>query len=214
MEALTLKDKNYYTNSRAEMLRYIDNSPATALEIGCGAGAFSQNLNEIEYWGVEPNQQMATLAANNAHKVLLGTYDEVEKDIPNGYFDIVICNDVIEHMTDPIKFLTDIKSKLSHKGKLIASIPNLRYAPLLYDLVLHGHFNYTKSGILDYTHFHLFTQNSFKAIANDCNWNIEVIEPIGIQDFKPLKKLILRFLEHGNYGEMRSNQFAVRMSPR
>lgn len=214
MEDLVKKQVSYYSASRPDMLKYIDNNPKHILEVGCGAGNFSQNFSDVEFWGIEPNAEMAAKAATITHTTLNGTYDAVESKIPNSYFDLIVCNDVIEHMIDPAGFLRSVKSKLRKGGKLIASIPNLRYALLLYDLVFKGEFSYAQSGSLDYTHLHLFTQKSFEKMAASCGWHIECIEPLGaFEDFKPLKKLILKFLEHGRPGEMRTIQFAVRLSP-
>lgn len=212
MTDLIHKDDSYYAATRSDMLRFIDGNPRRILEIGCGAGNFSRNFSDVEYWGIEPNKQMAIQAENIATKILLGTYDDVESLIPDFYFDLVVCNDVIEHMSDPAGFLERVKHKLSPLGKLIVSLPNLRFAPLLYNLVFHGEFEYIRSGILDYTHLHLFTQKSFTTMASSCGWNVEVIEAIQIQDFKPLKKIILKLLERGHYGELRAVQFAARLS--
>jgi 2-polyprenyl-3-methyl-5-hydroxy-6-metoxy-1,4-benzoquinol methylase len=114
----------------------------------------------------------------------MGTYDSVRSSIPQGYFDLVVCNDVIEHMQDPKKFLKDIRSKLAPGGKMIASIPNLRNAENIMELVVDGNFKYKDAGILDYTHFHLFTKRSFVEMSTECGWAVEVCRPINKMNFK------------------------------
>lgn len=193
------------------MVKLIDNAPKKILEIGCGEGNFSLNFPDAEYWGVEPNRETTQKAINAGRKVLLGTYEAVSNELPNDYFDLVACNDVIEHLTDPIGFLKDIKSKLRPTGKLIASIPNIRYAPLLFNLIFHGEFDYTESGLMDYTHLHFFTHKSFYKIAKQCGWEVELIAPLSIAPFKPLKNFILKLIEHGGC-DMRNIQFVVRLS--
>lgn len=211
MNHLTQKNDSYYAATRADMVKFIDNNPKKILEIGCGEGNFSQNFSNVEYWGVEPNKEMVLKAINAGRRVLSGTYETISNEIPNDYFDLVACNDVIEHMIDPIGFLKDIKSKLKSNGKLIASIPNIRYAPLLFDLIFRGEFDYTESGLMDYTHLHFFTHKSFYKIAKQCGWKVELLKPLTIAPFKPLKNFILKLIEHGGC-DMRNIQFAVRLS--
>lgn len=212
MNDLIHKQGVYYSATRTDMLKYIDNKPKRILEIGCGEGNFAQNFPNAEYWGVEPNEEVVRKATTIGRRVLLGTYEAVAGKIPNNHFDLIACNDVIEHMVDPISFLKDVKAKLRSGGKLIASIPNIRYAPLLFNLVFHGEFDYTESGLMDYTHLHFFTPKSFTKIASRCGWIVEISEPLSIAPFKPLKKLILKLLENGS-NDMRNIQFAVRLSP-
>lgn len=212
MRDLTHKQDVYYTSSRADMVKYIDNNPRRILEIGCGEGNFADNFQDAEYLGVEPNEEMAARGRRIGRKILLGPYERVAAEIPNEYFDLVACNDVIEHMIDPVAFLYNIRTKLKPKGKLIASIPNIRYAPLLFDLVFKGEFDYSESGLMDYTHLHFFTPKSFAKIAVRCGWSVDLSEPLTIAPFKILPNLILRLMERGGR-DMRNIQFVVRLTP-
>lgn len=106
------------------MVRFLPVAYSRVLEIGCADGEFRQNLTgEHEYWGVEPVRSAANTASKRLDNVLVGTYAEVEGDIPNDYFDLVICNDVIEHMVDHDKFLGPLNTSfpmvavLSHPSR-------------------------------------------------------------------------------------------------
>ncbi len=211
MNNLISKPDVYYSATRSDMLKYINNSPKRILEIGCGTGRFAMNFKGIEYWGVEPNNEAAQQATSHSNRIIIGTYESSSSQIPNNYFDLIVCNDVIEHMIDPIGFLRSVKVKMASGGKLIASIPNIRYAPQLYSLLFNGTFDYEASGLMDYTHLHFFTQKSFRKIAESCGWKVEVSEPLAIAKFKPLKNLILRLLEFNSH-DLRNMQFAVRLS--
>lgn len=155
---------------------------------------------------------MAARARVNGINVVTGLYDDVASQIPDGHFDLVVCNDVIEHMIDPAGFLRNVKAKLAPGGHLIASIPNIRYAPVLFNLLVHADFEYTEWGVLDYTHLHLFTSKSFSRLAEQCGWEVELSEPHGTASFKPLKKLIVKLFDTFLPG-LRNMQFAVRLSP-
>ena len=209
---LLRKSDQYYANTRSDMLRFIRGNPKRILEVGCGQGNFSKTFTEVEYLGVEANAEMAARARANGINVITGLYDDVASQIPDGHFDLIVCNDVIEHMIGPAGFLRNVKAKLAPNGHLIASIPNVRYAPVLFDLLVRADFEYVEAGVLDYTHFHLFTRKSFSRLAEQCGWTVEVSEPLDIAPFKPLKNLVLKLIEL-ILPELRNAQFAVRLSP-
>lgn len=211
MDDLISKEDSYYISKRQDMLKFIDIKVSKILEIGCGEGNFATNFTDIEYWGVEPATQHAKVAEQKGFKILNGLYENVEDKIPNAYFDLIVCNDVIEHMIDPIGFLKNVKKKLKPTGKLIASIPNIRYAPILHKLIFEADFEYAQSGIMDYTHLHFFTHKSFRKIAESTGWNVDLIEPINIQPFRPITNLLLKIFEH-KYHDLRNAQFVIRLS--
>lgn len=211
MDDLISKKDSYYISKRQDMLKFIDIKVSKILEIGCGEGNFATNFTDVEYWGVEPVTQHAKAAEKKGFKILNGLYENVEDKIPDAYFDLIACNDVIEHMLDPIGFLRDVKKKLKPTGKLIASIPNIRYAPILHKLIFEADFEYVQSGIMDYTHLHFFTHKSFRKIAESTGWNVDLIEPINIQPFRPITKLLLKIFEH-KYHDLRNSQFVIRLS--
>lgn len=212
MNSLHSKDDAYYSASRQDMLKYVDFPVQTILDIGCGEGNFASNFPDAEYWGVEPTSKQAMIAKSKRLNILNGTYDDVAEQIPNGHFDLIACNDVIEHMIDPVGFLQNIKQKLSPHGKLIASIPNIRHVTVAFKLLFYGEFDYENSGIMDYTHLHFFTPKSFRKIVQDCGWIVEKLEPLTVAPFKPIKNIILKFLERNSH-DLRTIQFAIRMSP-
>lgn len=151
------------------------------LEIGCSYGTFRQNLMmSNEYWGVEPNEGVAQSASQNLDRVLAGLFDDVLHQLPNHYFDLVICNDVIEHMADPDSFLESIKSKMTPNASLIGSIPNVRHISNLRSLLIGKDWQYEDAGILDRTHLKFFTEKSLKNLFDKHRYKIEKIE--GIND--------------------------------
>ena len=155
--------EEYYDWQRKEILPLIPENYQKVLEIGCGTGNFRDNLKyHCEYWGVEPFEKAALQAEKKINKVLIGTYEEVVKELPNGYFDLVICNDVIEHMVDHNAFFQSIKTKMTNDSYLIGSIPNVRCFSNLYGLLKNKEWKYEESGILDYTHLKFFTEKSLK----------------------------------------------------
>ncbi len=153
----------YYKKSRPEMVDFLPENVKSILEIGCGTGQFRKNIGfDCEYWGVEPEINAAQVAIKSLTRVLIGTFEQVQGLIPEKNFDVVICNDVIEHMVDHEKFLSEIVSKINPGGVLIGSIPNVRYIENIYSLLVKKEWRYEDEGILDKTHLRFFTEISFK----------------------------------------------------
>src|SRR5262245_56833577 len=95
------QDGGYFGHARAEMLQLVPSQRNKVLEIGCGEGRFSSGIGGVaELWGIEPDPKAAAVASHCMRTVLIGTYEAVQAELPDAYFDLVICNDVIEHMVD------------------------------------------------------------------------------------------------------------------
>ncbi len=157
------KLSTYYRNMRMNVVEFIPQKYSKVLEVGCGQGSFRINFaNDCEYWGVEPYIDSAEIANKKLTKVLVGTFDEVFNDLPDNYFDLVVCNDVIEHMIDHHTFYSQIKVKCTKDAYMIGSIPNVRYIRNLYKMLIKKDWEYTEEGILDKTHLRFFTLNSIK----------------------------------------------------
>ena len=164
----------YYQANRKEVATFLPDNYTKVLEIGCADGGFKNNLSSpCEYWGVEPVSEIATLAIEKLDKVLVGIYDDVLNDLPDNYFDLVICNDVIEHMVDHDAFYTSIKQKVVSGGSLVGSLPNVRFLPNLYELLRWKDWEYKDEGILDRTHLRFFTEKSIKRNFENHAFEIE-----------------------------------------
>lgn len=203
----------YHENARIEVADLLPKQYSRVLEIGCGSGGFRSNLDqEHEYWGVEPVKSVARLAQEKLDKVLTGTYQEVESLIPNTYFDLVICNDVIEHMKNHDEFFQSIRGKINEGGCLVASIPNVRYIGNLRELLIKKDWQYKDSGILDRTHLRFFTRKSLLRTLKENSFSIEHItginsyqtDSLGMRFFYLLSILVLG-------DDIKYSQFAIRI---
>ena len=164
----------YYQHSRIDVAPLLPQQYSKVLEIGCGEGNFRDNLDQPhEYWGVEPVESAATTAAEKLDKVLIGTYEEVADEIPEDYFDLVVCCDVMEHMADHEAFLRSIKGKLTADGCMVASVPNVRYLLHMFELLVRKDWEYKDEGILDRTHQRFFTKQSLRRVIADSGFVID-----------------------------------------
>lgn len=97
-------------------------------------------------------------------------YEWVEafKDIK---FDYIIFADVLEHLTDPMAVLENIKIMLKEDGIIYLSIPNIAHNDVILSL-LEDNFEYHDTGLLDNTHIHFFTYKTAKKMFFDLGYKI------------------------------------------
>ena len=174
--------KDFYFNSpRPEMLNYIPKTTRKVLDVGCANGMFA-SLVKQEFdaivWGIELNPDAAHIASKNLDRVIVKDIFDAFSDLPEKYFDCVVFNDVLEHLVDPYSVLEEIKKFLSPEGVIVASIPNIRHAPVLFDLVVKGNWDYAEYGVLDKTHLRFFTKASIKKMFSNSGY--ELIQMNGI----------------------------------
>lgn len=170
-------DNGYFKADRHEVASLLPAAYSKVLEVGCASGGFSQHLAlPCESWGIEPNPVAASAAKERIGRVLVGTYDEVASQLPDRHFDLVICNDVIEHMADHDAFLEAIKRKMARGGVIVGSIPNIRHITALAKLLIAKDWPYSESGILDRTHLRFFTAKSLRRTFDLHHYQTEVIQ--------------------------------------
>lgn len=210
----------YYNQTRNEMLKFIpDQGVNKVLDVGCGQGGFASLIKErigAEVWGIEPVRGQAEKASEALDKVLLGGFEDVYADLLGNEFDCIIFNDVLEHIIDPWSVLEKTRTLLSSNGVIVCSIPNVRYFPHLWELLIRRDWRYRDSGILDRTHLRFFTHKSIRRMFSEYGYIEKSI--VGINPFKS-KKMILAYavaniIMLGALKDARHQQFACVMKPK
>jgi 2-polyprenyl-3-methyl-5-hydroxy-6-metoxy-1,4-benzoquinol methylase len=171
----------YYSHPRPEMMRFVPKNAQRVLELGCAEGAFAAAVKErtgAEVWGIELNEKAAEHAATLIDRVLAGDAGARIAELPEAYFDAVICNDVLEHLVDPLAILTQLRSKLKPDGVVVASIPNIRYLPALSKVVFRKDFPQDDFGIFDRTHLRFFTRKSIVRMFTQAGFSVHRIKGI------------------------------------
>ena len=216
-----LHPHGYRLSDRSEVAAFLPKEYKTVLEIGCSKGGFRANLNPTaEIWGVEPDEQAARQASARGYKVLTGYYEDVSDQCPDNYFDVVVCNDVIEHMVDHDKFLADIKRKLRKHGHLVGSIPNVRHFGNLFRLLIGKDWRYEDQGVLDRTHLRFFTKKSLQRTFSANGYVINEIKGINSDFGMPMRPrqllrntllLIVIVMSFGYFSDIKNIQFGFRV---
>ncbi len=207
------KNKKYYMQSRSEMFGFIPENAKRILEVGCGAGNFSFQLikEDRETWGVELCEKASIEAAEKLFKVINKSLDDALAELPENYFDVIILNDILEHLLFPWDDLQHLKSKLTEDGVVVSSVPNVRYIKNLYKLIFKRDWKYVDEGILDSTHFRFFTKISIKALYENNGYTVQKIK--GINATKSISYIALgglfNILFLGTQSDIFYTQFAT-----
>ncbi len=209
------KPEGYYDNIREDMLKYIPRDVKKTLEFGCGSGGFSELIKDkfgAEVWAVEIDERSAKAASEKLDKVFNCDAQEAIGKLPDDYFDCIMFFDVLEHLVDPYSLLTAAKKKLTKKGVVVASIPNIRYYRSFVDLAISGNWDYRNHGVLDKTHLRFFTHKSIVKMFNNLDFEIlelEGIHPTSSRTFRILNILLLNAIR-----DIRYKHFAVVAKPK
>ncbi len=182
------KTNDYFNHERPEMLAFLPKTCKTVLDVGCGEGTFAQQIKArhgAEVWGIELMSKPGEKAKKRLDKVFVGPCENFVEDLPEDYFDVIYCNDVLEHLVDPYTFLAHLKSKLAPAGVVISSIPNIRYHDAFKKIILQKKFEYEGHGIFDKTHMRFFTKSSIAKMYTDLGY--EIISHKGINRTRSLK---------------------------
>lgn len=155
---------NYSQARSAVILQHLSelvNLPpqSTLLDVGCGNGAFLKAVsNSFPQW------RLAGLEQNRLH------YEKIMQihGVANFYaslteinqsFDVIALIHVLEHVSQPLDFLTDLRKKLNPSGILLIQLPNLAENP--FDLVVKDHCSHftkiTLKWLVEATGFNIMT---------------------------------------------------------
>ncbi len=171
-----------YSSHRRALARILDWQAEEVLDLGCGSGYVARECERagVRVTGVD---RVPPPAGSMSH-FILHDLDEAPPVDPAG-FDAIVLLDVLEHLSDPERFLIELRSR-SRSGRgiggpprMILTTPNVAFAAVRFNLLL-GRFNYAERGILDLTHRRLFTRGSLLQLLEECGYEVESLEGIGV----------------------------------
>lgn len=95
------------------------------LEIGCGTGFLLNRFKESgwQVYGIEPSPFASKITKEIYGIDILSNY--IDETIESNQFDVVLMLDVIEHIKDPNKLISDIQKVLKKDGILIIGTGNI-----------------------------------------------------------------------------------------
>ena len=111
---------------RLERILSIKSDVKKLLDVGCGAGLYLDYLKSKGYSveGIELSPWGYNIAKN---KLGLKVHNDLIENLepPRDKFDVITLYDVLEHTTNPNKFLQELKKWLKKDGMVMFNVPNI-----------------------------------------------------------------------------------------
>lgn len=168
-----LKESRY---SSHDVFRRLAGRDQAILDVGCGEGHFAAVIAKAgnRVVGIDCLPQAV-------HHAVMDQY--ISADLDQGLrgampalgqrrFDLVMLQDVLEHLRSPEQMLHDCKSVLAAHGRIAVSVPNVANITVRLAL-LFGRFEYRPRGILDRTHLRFYTRQSARRLLEACGYTVE-----------------------------------------
>ena len=191
------KNKFYFSNPRIDLISLIpENKDNKVLEIGAGSCdtlVAVKNLNlAAEVVGVElMNLENSHQGNSLIDRLIIGNIETIELDLPENYFDVIICGDVLEHLINPWATLSKLHKYLKKSGIIIISVPNIREYHILYKILILKDFKYSSYGIMDKTHMRFFCRKNIINLLDKSLFRIVSVSSIfKLDKLRNTKKII------------------------
>ncbi len=128
------------------------------LDVGCGSGLSLLEAHGLgaEAYGIEADPNIRRIADELGLRVHIGSLHD--QPFPGVSFDLIVLNQVIEHIPQPGKALVALKERLKPNGRLVLVFPNVRsfWQRLSGSKWINWHIPY---------HLHHFDANGFSVFA-------------------------------------------------
>lgn len=156
-----------------------------ALDLGCGTGDFTAALADCGARAVGVDVASAAVErARTRHPGLCFALVPFDGPLPFevGAFDLVWASEVIEHVADTSRWLSEVRRVLAPGGRLLMTTPN------------HGRLGVFLHGVERYSqplgdHLHLYTRRSLTELMHEFGFGeIRVRAAVGLP---PLQELLL-----------------------
>lgn len=203
----------YYKCFRQELIRHVHAGPNKVLDVGCAEGVLGEALKQrglaSEVIGIELFPDAANVAKSRLDRVICGDIESIVSSahgLEPGYFDYIICGDVLEHLRDPARVMNWLVSQLKEDGRLVASIPNVRHWSVIVPLLFQGKWEYRAHGIMDQTHLRFFTRKTAIRLFEEAGLHVELCEGTKLRG---RKDKLLNFLMLGMGKELVTIQWTL-----
>lgn|GEM_PF-3312590 len=169
-------------HERRELDPWIPEDARVVVDVGCGHGRLGERLRRPgrRVIGIEPDPEMARRAGQRLDRVLAAGAEEAlpaldgTSDTP---VDCFVFADVLEHLFEPERAVRLAAERLSPEGRIVVSVPNTAWAPVLRDLVA-GCWEPTLAGVQARDHLRPFTRDAIRRLAEEHGLEVESCVPL------------------------------------
>jgi methionine biosynthesis protein MetW len=140
------------------------------LDIGCENGKIRLFLKNPNYFGIDGDEKSVRELVKEGLNVKKVDLNKDEIPFQKEKFDFVLLLDVLEHVANPEKLLSEARKKLKSEGKLIITLPNDYHLLNKIRFVFNKHL--TENPFDPYGHLHYFPIKSGEQFLLKNNFKI------------------------------------------
>lgn len=205
----------YYGYCREDLLAHVPPSrSARLLELGASGGNTLLEAKKRGIAGTVVGIDSVDVAGSNQRHPSIDRFIIADLADPSitfepGWFDAIICGDVLEHLADPWQTLERYGTFLRDGGLVIASMPNVRYWKVSLGLVVAGKWDYRDAGILDRTHLRFFVRDSMLQLFEQAGFAVRTVERLGPQRNVNFPAWLFDKLTFGFFSDLLTVQYII-----
>ncbi len=207
-EVNTYKGEDWKHTSRMlvfqDWVRAATKPKSRILDIGCGDAIFAELMPEFYWYGVDINidKAAARIPKDPAGLVSQTSYSRLkEQDLmkppypwPEGFFDVIVCSEVLEHLWDLRVVHKEAKRLLKRDGTYIISTPNHNWLANLLEGYQRDVTDFTQPWTVE--HIRNYTFETHKKFLNEVGFVVE--KHTGADGhFDPVTSSICRAIHEG-----------------
>jgi SAM-dependent methyltransferase len=148
--------KQYWEDQKRIILKLLKVKPRSILDVGCGTGDFLMHFEgEIIREGVEISSCFTNIANKRGLRIF---HENLENLDFSKKYDIVSAYNIIEHLSDPLRFLDKLNEIIDKNGLLVILIPSheclkeklvMKFRKKWHMYIPPEHLNFISKGFLD-----------------------------------------------------------------
>ena len=176
-----LENRNYYEGAWGDMAHHIQKqlgktlSDVSMLDVGCGWAQCLMYFSNMgaECYGFDPAPEAVSYGAGKGLNIRHAGMEKM--DVFNGKrFDVVMLNNVLEHLADPVTVVTEIRQKvLKSGGLIIIDVPN-EFNP--FQLAGRDLHKLPDWWIAHPAHLNYFSVDTLRSLLKGCGYEITLAE--------------------------------------
>ncbi len=117
--------RHFHQDRLHSILRHVPPaSGSRVLDVGCGLGILLEHLSG-ERHGVDYDLSVVQVAQQRlGEKASIVCADASVLPYPDAHFEVVICSEMLEHLSDPLPVIREMLRVAKPSGRIIITVPN------------------------------------------------------------------------------------------